>query len=125
MTYLLIAVLCLTALLLVWIVRTNKQASQQPSTSVESQPTSRESMACCGAHEVCEAETLLALADKVVYYADEELDRFRGQDPFAYTETDIEEFRDVLLTLRDYEVAGWMRSLALRRIEPPLPVRRC
>ena len=33
-------------------------------------------MACCGAHEVCEAETLLALSDKIIYYDDEELDAY-------------------------------------------------
>ena len=34
---------------------------------------------CCGMHEVCEKESLLAAVSKEVeYYEDEELDRFRG-----------------------------------------------
>ena len=52
-------------------------------------------------------------------YNDEELDRFRGKDSSAYSETETDEFRDVLYTMRDDEVAGWVRSLQLRGV--PLP----
>ena len=75
---------------------------------------------CCGQHEVCEKESLLAAVSKQIeYYNDEELDRFRGKDASAYSETEIDEFRDILYTMRDYEVAGWVRSLQLRGV--PLP----
>lgn len=34
---------------------------------------------CCGQHEICEKESLLAaVSKKIEYYDDEELDRFRG-----------------------------------------------
>ena len=37
-------------------------------------------MECCGQHEVCEKESLLAaLSRQIEYYDDEELDRFRGR----------------------------------------------
>ncbi len=78
---------------------------------------------CCGAHEVCEAETLLTLTDKIIYYDDEELDRFRGVGPDDYDDAQTDEFREVLLTLQPHEVAGWLRSLNLRRVEPPAEVR--
>lgn len=78
---------------------------------------------CCGAHEVCEAETLLTLTDKIIYYDDEELDRFRGMEADDYDDTQTDEFREVLLTLQPHEVAGWLRSLNLRRVEPPAEVR--
>lgn len=75
---------------------------------------------CCGQHEVCEKESLLAAVSKgIEYYNDEELDRFRGKDSSAYTETETDEFRDILYTMRDDEVAGWVRSLQLRGV--PLP----
>lgn len=75
---------------------------------------------CCGQHEVCEKESLLAAVSKQIeYYNDEELDRFRGTNSACYTETEIEEFREVLYTMKDDEVAGWVRSLQLREI--PLP----
>ena len=36
---------------------------------------------CCGQHEVCEKESLLAAVSKQIeYYDDEELDRFRGRE---------------------------------------------
>lgn len=75
---------------------------------------------CCGQHEVCEKESLLAAVSKEIeYYNDEELDRFKGKSSSSYTETETDEFRDVLYTMRDDEVAGWVRSLQLRGV--PLP----
>lgn len=75
---------------------------------------------CCGQHEVCERESLLAaVSRKVEYYDDEELDRFRGRPSGAYTEEEIEEFREVMYTCREEEVAGWSRSLQLRGVELP------
>ena len=71
---------------------------------------------CCGLHEVCEKDSLRALED-IDYYEDEELDRFRGRT--TYSEEEVEEFREVLYTMRTDEVAGWVRSLELRRV--PLP----
>lgn len=75
---------------------------------------------CCGQHEICEKESLLAAVSKdIEYYNDEELDRFRGRDSAGYSEAETDEFRDVLYTMRDDEVAGWVRSLQLRGV--PLP----
>lgn len=75
---------------------------------------------CCGAHEVCERDSLLAaVSKKIEYYEDEDLDRFRGTPADSYDETAIAEFSEVLYTLKDTEVAGWLRSLQLRCIELP------
>lgn len=75
---------------------------------------------CCGQHEVCEKESLLAAVSKEIeYYDDEELDRFKGRPADQYSEEEIEEFRDVLYTMQEVEVAGWSRSLQLRGIELP------
>ncbi len=77
-------------------------------------------MECCGQHEICEKESLLvAVSKQIEYYNDEELDRFRGKDSNAYSTDEIEEFREVLYTMRDDEVAGWVRSLQLRAVELP------
>ena len=72
---------------------------------------------CCGQHEVCEKESLQAIREDIEYYEDEELDRFRGRT--TYTEEEVEEFREVLYTMRTDEVAGWMRSLQLRQVNLP------
>ena len=75
-------------------------------------------MECCGQHEVCEKESLLAAISRdIVYYNDEELDCFRGKT--TYSEEETEEFREVLYTMRSDEVAGWVRSLQLRQINIP------
>ena len=79
---------------------------------------------CCGQHEVCEKDSLLAaLSKEIEYYNDEELDRFRGKGGEDYTSEEADEFRDVLYTMREEEVAGWARSLQLRGIELPEEVR--
>ena len=75
-------------------------------------------------HITCEKDSLLAtVSDKIEYYDDEELDRFAGRDAAGYTDSETEEFRDVLLTLLPDDIAGWGRSLQLRGIELPAPVR--
>ena len=77
-------------------------------------------MECCGQHEVCEKESMLAaLSKQIEYYNDEELDRFRGRSAEAYSSDEIEEFREILYTMRSDEVAGWVRSLQLRGVEVP------
>lgn len=75
---------------------------------------------CCGQHEVCEKESLLTgVSGKIEYYEDEELDAYRGMSSEDYTDEQIEQFRDVLYTLRPEEVAGWARSIQLRNITLP------
>lgn len=75
---------------------------------------------CCGQHETCERDSLLAAVSKgIEYYDDEELDRFRGMDGAEYDEEAVNEFREVLYTLQEIEVAGWLRSLQLRGINLP------
>lgn len=75
---------------------------------------------CCGQHAVCEKESLLAAVSKrIEYYDDEELDRFKGRASDGYTEEETDEFREIMYTMREEEVAGWCRSLRLRGIDFP------
>lgn len=79
---------------------------------------------CCGQHEVCERDSLLAaVSEKIEYFDDEELDAYAGRPADAYTESETEIFRDILLSLLPDDVAPWARSLQLRGIELPAPVR--
>lgn len=78
---------------------------------------------CCGMHMVCEKTNLSPLTGEIVYYDDEELDRFRGREPESYTSEETEEFRDVLMTLLPEDVAGWSRSIQVREIALPTEVR--
>ncbi|MCR4921536.1 MAG: phospholipase [Bacteroidaceae bacterium] len=92
----------------------------QRSTDAPPTPPNPADMECCGQHEVCEKESLLAAVSRQVeYYDDEELDRFRGREGSDYSATETEEFRDVLYSMRSDEVAGWVRSLQLRQVALP------
>ena len=75
---------------------------------------------CCGQHQICEKESLLAaVSKKIEYYDDEELDRFKGRQANEYSDEEIDEFREIMFTMKEEEVAGWSRSLQLRGIELP------
>lgn len=79
---------------------------------------------CCGMHITCERDSLLAsVSDKIEYYDDEELDAYIGRKADDYTDEETEQFRDVLLTLLPDDIAGWGRSIQLRGIELPAPVK--
>lgn len=82
--------------------------------------TQQQEEGCCGQHEICEKESLLAAVSKEVeYYEDEHLDAYRGRTSDSYTSEEVEEFQDVLFTMRNDEVAGWVRSLQLRGVALP------
>lgn len=75
---------------------------------------------CCGQHSVCEKDSLLAAVSKEIeYYSDEELDTYQHRLSSDYSPEETEVFRDVFYTLREEEIAGWVRSLQLRQIELP------
>lgn len=78
---------------------------------------------CCGLHLVCEKDSLSPMSDEILYYDDEELDRFIGRPADSYSPKETEEFRDVLMTLRPEDVPGWARSITQRRLELPSDVR--
>lgn len=88
---------------------------------LETFPEVRETdVECCGQHAVCEKESLLAaVSSKIVYYDDEELDVYVGTPANRYTDEQIELFRNILCTMQETDVAGWVRSLQLRGIELP------
>lgn len=118
MIYILIGLGLLLLVGIAGIVQINRKENPAPG-----HPSSEVSAECCGAHEVCESESLLTLHQEVVYYSDEELDHFKGVACAEYSLEQIEQFRDILLTLRTDEVAGWLKSLQLRGIFPPEIIR--
>lgn len=79
---------------------------------------------CCGMHITCERDSLLAsVSREIEYFDDEELDRFAGRKADEYSSDEIEEFREVLLTMRADDIAPWARSIQLRGITLPEAVR--
>lgn len=117
-----LAVLAIVAFAIGWM-RNRMLRKKLQRGEIDAMPTIRKTRAdgCCGQHAVCEKESLLTAVSKgeIVYYEDEELDAFRGKPSDAYTDEEVEQFEDVLTTMRDDEVAGWVRSLQLRGINLP------
>ncbi len=77
---------------------------------------------CCGAHEVCDKDLENFLTNETLYFEDEDLDRFSNYEA-PYQEHDVEEFRDVLYTLKTKEISQWITSLEFRKIDAPEVIR--
>ena len=96
----------------------------QKRGKTEDAPAKSRPEGCCGMHEVCEKESLLDGIDyEAEYYDDEELDAYRHRAADSYTPAEIEQFEEVLTTMRAEEVAGWVRSLRLRGVALPDALR--
>lgn len=73
---------------------------------------------CCGAHAICE-KGLKKAAPHIDYFDDEDLDAYKNIPADAYTDEQIEIFRDVLYTLRTEDLEDWLISLEKRNINLP------
>ena len=122
MWYILLSLLLLgVAAAIAGVVRNRKLQRQLERGEIDAIPEPQEIQEeCCGQHETCERDSLLAAVSKEIeYYNDAELDRYQGVEADAYDEAAVEEFSEVLYTLQEVEVAGWLRSLQLRGINLP------
>ncbi|MCM1162906.1 MAG: phospholipase [Muribaculaceae bacterium] len=116
------ALIILAATILAGIVLklTHREAADDGATD-EAESTSDAPQECCGLHAVCEKKA--AAESGHDYYDDEELDRFAGRDAAAYSDEEIEEFRQVLYTLIPAEVYSWGGALTRRGVALPEPLR--
>ena len=100
--------------------RKENTSTQEPTNNENETDESAENEVCCGMHITCEKDSLsTAASTEIIYYEDEELDAYANRSGEDYTQEEIEQFRDILLTLLPEDIAGWARSLQLRHI--PLP----
>lgn len=76
---------------------------------------------CCGGTSCFNAKG--GHAPRIVYFEDEELDRFRTRMGDDYSLSEVEEWQEVLRTLKDEELVPWRRSIGLRRLVMPSAVR--
>lgn len=75
---------------------------------------------CCGQHAYCLKDRKRPdLSDPVEYYDDDELDAFQGRSSGSYSEDEITRFAEILHTMLETDIPGWIRSLQLRGIELP------
>ena len=91
--------------------------------TVETEITINEDGECCGAHEVCDRESLLSADGSIEYFDDENLDALADVHPDKFTDDQLNQLSDVFYTLRESDVAAWLRSLQIRRIQLPLELR--
>ena len=108
-------VLALTITNLIQRKRGNTQTRVMPPPSIDLGEGG-----CCGAHEVCEKDSLIAaFVEKPEYFDDEELDKFVRRDSGQYKNTEVDEFREVFYSVLDEEKPRWVRSLQMREISLP------
>ena len=105
----------LIVFLLTYFNRRNKTDDVEIKVEINSE--------CCGAHEVCESESLLSSSDKVDYFDDEELDVLANIDAEKYSTEQENQISDVFYTLKESDVAAWLKSLQLRNINLPEYIR--
>lgn len=103
--------------------RKARLSEEEKKKEEEAAKAKEESSECCGQHEVCEKTNLLNTNLKYEYYDDEELDTLSGKNPEDYTDEEIAQLREVFETLKEYDVAGWLRSLQLRNIILPEDIK--
>lgn len=100
--------------------RGNTRERETPRPSIDVRTKQEKESECCGAHEVCEKDSLIAaFKEEPEYFDDDELDRFHFRNSDGYTDSEVEEFREVFYTIIDEEKPRWIRSLQLREIALP------
>lgn len=102
-------------------VLTSGSKSAMPPTPPDNNTATLPSCSTCGDYRTqCEAVCMMnAAVSEIIYFEDEELDRFKGKSSDSYTDAETEEFREVLYTMKPEEVPEWNRSLILRGINLP------
>jgi len=120
--YILIALMVVG--LTLYVLDKRRPAGGDTESAAEKSEETTQSEECCGMHITCERDSLLAsVSDEIEYFDDEELDAFKGRSADDYNNAEVEQFRDVLLTLLPDNIAPWARSIQLRGIELPEAVR--
>lgn len=108
-------ILILLAVVIAVVRKANKAMPEKPPVRIADD--------CCGSHAVCERDSLLSKTDQIIYFDDEELDALSGIEAETFTPEQTSMIEDVFFSLREQDVAGWLRSLQLRDIDLPVDLR--
>lgn len=116
MLYLLLSLLALGVITALLTALFHKKGEED----VVVQPPASDCSSCDGTIAKCEQVCMMEAAVKdVEYFDDEELDVFKGRPSDSYSDEEVNQFSDVLYTLKPDEVRAWGRSLNLRGINLP------
>lgn len=114
-----IVVIVLLFLLVGIAVIVSSRLRDKKNTEEKPEENKKVASDCCGAHEVCDVDEMFQNQTKIDYFDDEDLDNYKEIEESAYTDDQVEEFRDVLYTLKSSEINAWLSSLELRKINLP------
>lgn len=98
------------------LVKVNRERSK---TTPVQEEVSIPASGCCGAHEVCDFDQIKMDENRIEYYDDEELDEYKNKEASQYTTNQIDQFREVLYTLKTKEIKYWLLSIERRKIALP------
>ena len=112
---LLLALVGITIYTLTYINR--KKTGEEPEIVIN------ENAECCGAHEVCDQENLQIIDTKIDYFDDEEFDELAGIALAHFSQKQNDALSDIFYSLKENDVAAWLRSLQLRDIQLPENIR--
>lgn len=105
---------------IVILIKVNRK---EKDSSPVNEETSTPATDCCGAHEVCDFDQIKMDESIIEYYDDEDLDIYTNKNEKDYTNSQIEQFREVLYTLKTKEIKHWLLSIERRKISlPPILV---
>lgn len=88
-------------------------------SNTEKEEVSTPASDCCGAHEVCEVDQIIIDETIIEYYDDEDLDAYKNTNENEYSSSQIDQFREVLYTLKTDEIRYWLLSIERRKIILP------
>lgn len=117
---------------IVWLIDRlfyHKERAEENDSSASDINETPSSSGCvdegCGLRPICPSEQLLAgqCETKVTYYDDEELDLFAGRTDDDYSPDEVDQWRDVLYTLRPSDLMGWGQSVKHRGLTMPATIR--
>ncbi len=78
---------------------------------------------CCGVHDSCDMDSLQIVDTKIEYFDDEELDSLSGLDPNTLSDEQVDSISDVFYSMKESDIASWLKSLQLRSIQLPESIR--
>ncbi len=116
--YVPVAAITVLIILLLYHIGRKSDSPEEKSIPPENESCENGGICNCGPGDMCEKQ-LRKLNATIIYFEDEELDRFKHKPDDHYTEDEIESFRDVLYTLQQNEIEEWLTSLEKREIELP------
>lgn len=112
----LVGVFAIAGILL--LIKANKKENKK-MTPEKQEGITTPADGCCGAHEICEFDKLKMNEKIIEYFEDEELDKYKTINEDAYSNEQIDQFRDILYTLKTNEIKNWLLSLERREIQLP------